>query len=144
MRALSGAVLRLLCSFPPAKAKLVIIDPVGLGQNLAGLMHLADYDESLVGGKIWSDVAHIERKLTELTEHMEKVIQKYLRNRYVSLDDYNREAGQLAEPYRFLVIADFPAGFSELALERLASIIKSGVRCGVWLSTFRGRLARFS
>ncbi|MHC4504905.1 MAG: FtsK/SpoIIIE domain-containing protein, partial [Planctomycetota bacterium] len=31
-----------------------------------------------------------------------------------------------------LVIADFPTGFSELALERLASIVTSGPRCGVY------------
>jgi hypothetical protein len=132
LQILSGAVLRLLCGCPPAKAKLTILDPVGLGQNFAALMHLADYDESLVNGRIWSDTAHIERKLTDLTEHMEKVIQKYLRNRYASIDEYNKEAGQMAEPYRFLVIADFPTGFSEIALDRLASIASSGARCGVY------------
>lgn len=132
MQMLFGAVLRLLCSCPPAKAKLTIIDPVGLGQNFAALMHLADYDESLVNGRIWTDGPHIERKLGELTEHMEKVIQKYLRNRYATIDEYNQEAGQLAEPYRFIIIADFPAGFSELAFERLAGIASSGARCGVY------------
>jgi len=132
MKIVSNSILNLLRSFPPAKAKLTIIDPIGLGQNFAGLMHLADYDETLVNGRIWSDGAHIERKLTELTEHMEKVIQKFLRNRYASIDDYNIEAGQMAEPYRFVVVGDFPTGFSEMALERLASIIKSGVRCGVY------------
>jgi hypothetical protein len=126
------AVLRLLCSFPPAKMKLTIVDPVGLGQSFAALMHLCDYDESLVNGKIWTDGIHIERKLTELTEHMEKIIQKYLRNKYASIDEYNQQAGQLAEPYRFLVITDFPTGFSDLALERLASIVSTGVRCGVY------------
>ncbi len=82
MNIVSSTILNLLRSFPPAKTKLTIIDPIGLGQNFAGLMHLADYDETLVNGRIWSDGAHIERKLTELTEHMEKVIQKFLRNRY--------------------------------------------------------------
>ena len=129
---LFNATVRLLSSFPPSKAKLTIIDPVGLGQNFAALMHLADYDETLVNGRIWSDTVHIERKLTELTEHMEKVIQKYLRNRYATIDEYNREAGELAEPYRFLVVADFPAGFSEVAVERLSAIMNSGVRCGVY------------
>jgi len=42
---------------------------------------------------------------------MEKVIQKYLRNRYNSIDEYNREAGQLAEPYQLLVIAELPERF---------------------------------
>src|SRR6185436_15694474 len=32
----------------------------------------------------------------------------------------------------FLVVADFPTGFSEMAIERLSSIVTSGVRCGVY------------
>src|SRR6185503_8217027 len=119
-------------SFPPAKAKFTIVDPVGLGQNFSALMHLADFDESLVGGRIWTESTHIERKLSEMTEHVEKVIQKYLRNRYASIAEYNPEVGAMAEPYQFLVVADFPSGFTDLALDRLASIVTSGARCGVY------------
>ena len=41
------------------------------------------------------------------------------------------QAGELAEPYRFVVIADFPTNFNEEAVRRLSSIINSGARCGV-------------
>ncbi len=131
METLFGALLRILTGLPPGKAKFLIFDPVGLGQNLAALMHLADHDESLVGGRIWTETGHLERKLAELTEHVEKVIQKYLRNRHATIDEYNREVGPMAEAYRFLVITDFPTGFSEIAVERLASLVASGPRCGV-------------
>lgn len=129
---LFNTALRVLVAFPPGKARLTIIDPIGLGQSFAALMHLADHDESLVGTRIWTDTAHIERRLSDLTEHIEKVIQKYLRNRYETIDAYNREAGEMTEAYQFLVVADFPTGFSELALERLASIVNSGPQCGVF------------
>ncbi len=132
MEALQSAILRILCSFPPSKARFTIIDPVGLGQNFSALMHLADFDESLVGGRIWTETTHIERKLSETTEHIEKVIQKYLRNRYASIAEYNPEVGVMAEPYQFLVVADFPSGFTDLSLDRLASIVTSGARCGVY------------
>ena len=85
-----------------------IIDPVGLGQNFAGFMHLADYDEALVGGRIWTESEQIDQRLADLTEHMETVIQKYLRNEFDTIDDYNAQAGELAEPYRFLVIGRLP------------------------------------
>ncbi len=62
---------------------------------------------------------------------MENVIQKYLRNEFETIEEYNRQAGELAEPYRFLVIADFPRNFSEETARRLSSIIHSGPRCGV-------------
>ncbi|MBC7771061.1 MAG: cell division protein FtsK [Pyrinomonadaceae bacterium] len=126
-----ATMLRLLTSLPPGKARFTIFDPVGLGQNFAGFMRLADDDEALVGGKIWTEQRHIEQRLTDLTEHMENVIQKYLRNEFRTITEYNLQAGEIAEPYRFLVIADFPAGFSENSMARLASVITSGARCGV-------------
>ena len=56
--------------------------PVGLGENFSAFMHLADYNEQLVTSRIWTDAAHIEQRLTELTGHMENVIQVYLRNEF--------------------------------------------------------------
>ncbi|HMB96271.1 MAG TPA: FtsK/SpoIIIE domain-containing protein, partial [Tepidisphaeraceae bacterium] len=123
---------RLLTHLPPGRVRFTIIDPVGLGQNFAGFMHLADHDEALVGTRIWTESEHIEQQLANLTEHMETVIQKYLRNEFATIDQYNAQAGELAEPYRYLVIADFPVGFEGDAFRRLNSIAISGARCGVF------------
>ncbi len=132
LRTIQAAMMRLLAATPPGKLQFTIIDPVGLGESFAGFMHLGDHDEAFVGGRIWTETRHIEQRLSDLTEHMEHVIQKYLRNAYDSIADYNEAAGEIAEPYRFLVIADFPAAFSEAAAARLASILASGPRCGVF------------
>ena len=132
IRALQMVMTRLLTSLPPGRVRFTIIDPVGLGQNFAGFMHLADHDDALVGGRIWTESDHIEQRLLNLTEHMETVIQKYLRNEFETIDDYNAQAGELAEPYRFLVIADFPQSFQGESFRRLASIASAGARCGVY------------
>jgi S-DNA-T family DNA segregation ATPase FtsK/SpoIIIE len=124
-------MFRLLTSIPPAKVRFTIIDPVGLGQNFAAFMHLADYDESLVASRIWTESAHIDQRLADLTAHMENVIQKYLRNQYQTITEYNARAGEVAEPFRVLVVANFPANFSVEAIRRLVSIVQSGPRCGV-------------
>ncbi|HEY2574090.1 MAG TPA: FtsK/SpoIIIE domain-containing protein, partial [Verrucomicrobiaceae bacterium] len=68
-----------------------------------------------------------------LNEHIEKVIQMYLRNEYATITEYNAQAGSVAEKYHFLVVADFPANFGETAAKRLQSIAASGPRCGVFL-----------
>src|SRR5438045_8922915 len=68
---------------------------------------------------------------------METVIQKYLRNEYETIDEYNAQAGELAEPYRYLVIADFPVAFEGDSFRRLASIATSGARCGVYTLVIR-------
>jgi hypothetical protein len=125
-------MLRLLAELPPGKLRFMIMDPVGLGRNFASFMHLADYDEALVTSRIWTETPHIEQKLADLTEHMETVIQKYLRDQFPTIEDYNVHAQEVAEPYRFLVVANFPVNFSVDAVRRLVSIIQSGPRCGVY------------
>jgi ABC-type multidrug transport system fused ATPase/permease subunit len=132
IEAIQALMLRMLTAAPPGKVRFMIIDPVGLGENFSAFMHLADYNDQLVSSRIWTDASHIEQRLTELTGHMENVIQVYLRNEFASIEDYNREAGDLAEPYRILVVANFPAGFSEAAATRLLSVVASGARCGVY------------
>ncbi len=129
---LRATMLRLFTAIPPGRVRFTIIDPVGLGENFAGFMHAVDHEEALVGGRIWTDSIHIEQRLTDLTDHMENVIQKYLRNEFETLEQYNLQAGELLEPYRFLVIADLPVNFSAEAIKRLNSIITSGARCGVY------------
>jgi S-DNA-T family DNA segregation ATPase FtsK/SpoIIIE len=131
--ALNNLVLRLLTSAPPGRLAFTIFDPVGLGQNFAGIMHLADFEERLINSRIWTQQAQIEQRLADLNEHIEKVTQMYLRNEYASLAEYNAQAGRLAEKYQFLVIADFPTNFSDVAVKRLQSIAASGPRCGVHL-----------
>ena len=130
--ALNNLITRLLATTPPGKLRFTIIDPVGLGENFAGLMHLADYEDSLINNRIWTQKSQIEEKLGELNEHIEKIIQMYLRNEYQSITEYNEVAGNIAEKYNFLIIADFPSNFSDLAIKRLLSIATSGGRCGLY------------
>ena len=130
---LNNAILRLLSVAPAGRLNFTILDPVGLGQNFAGIMHLADYEEQIINNRIWTQSGQIEEKLAELNEHMEKVIQMYLRNEYATIAEYNEQAGVIAEKYHFLVVADFPANFSDVAAKRLLSIAASGARCGVYM-----------
>src|SRR5204862_6277160 len=130
--AMNNIIFRLLSTTPPGKLSFTIFDPVGLGQRFAGIMHLADYEQSHINSRIWTQTAQIEEKLAELNEHMEKVIQMYLRNEYETIAEYNAEAGSIAEKYHFLVIASFPVNFSDTAARRLRNIAASGARCGVY------------
>lgn len=129
---LNNIILRLLSVTPPGRLSFTIIDPVGLGQNFSGVMHLADYAEHVINSRIWTQSGQIEERLAALNEHMEKVIQMYLRNEYATIAEYNEQAGNIAEKYHFLVVAGFPANFTDVAAKRLLSIAASGARCGVY------------
>ncbi len=128
---MQALMLRCLTSIPPGKVRFCIFESVGLGENFAAFAHLADHDEKLVTNRIWTETEHFEKRLIDLTEHIENVIQKYLRNQFETLEEYNEFAGEVAEPYRFLVVAHFPVNFSEEAARRLLSIANSGARCGI-------------
>jgi len=67
------------------------------------------------------------------------VIQKYLRNDYPSIRDYNHMANEVAEPFRFLVVFDFPTNFNDSAIRRLVSITRNGPRCGIFTLLVRNR-----
>jgi hypothetical protein len=133
--ALQAMMLRFLTGLPPGKVRFTVVDPVGLGDNFAAFMHLADFDEKLVTSKIWTEARDIEQRLVDLTDHTASVIQKYLRNQYKSIEEYNRAAGEVAEPYRVLVVANFPTNFTPEAAKRLVSIAQSGPSCGVCVLT---------
>src|SRR5436190_13922332 len=132
LAALNNLILRLLSTAPPGRLSFTVVDPVGLGQSFSGIMHLADYAEHLINSRIWTQTGQIEQRLAELNEHMEKVIQMYLRNEYATIAEYNEQAGNIAEKYHFVVVADFPVNFSDAAARRLLSIAASGARCGVF------------
>jgi hypothetical protein len=132
VRVLQAAMLRLLTSLPPGQVRFTIVDPVGIGRPFGAFMHLADFDEALVTNQVWTDPRPIQERLDDLAAHMEKVTQRYLRNEYATIEEYNAVAGEVAEPYRVLVVADFPTNFDEKAAARLAGIVAGGVPCGVF------------
>lgn len=124
-------LLRLLTHIAPGRVQFTLIDPVGLGQSFSALMHLADFDELLINNRIWTDATQIRNQLQKITEHMESVFQTYLRSEFETIEQYNAAAGEVAEPYHFVVVAGFPHSFTEEAARALTSILTSGPRCGV-------------
>ena len=124
-------MFRLLTSLPPGQVRFTIVDPIGIGRNFGAFMHLADFDGALVTSQVWTDPRQIEERLADLAAHMETVTQKYLRNEYATIEEYNAVAEEVAEPYRVLVVADFPTKFDEKSAARLAAIAAGGVPCGV-------------
>jgi len=126
--ALQATAIRLLSSVLPGKVRIVGIDSVGLGAALSELLPLS---EQIKGPKFWHEEKEIVKVLQDLTSHMAMVQQKYLKNEYSSIDEYNLKAQEIAEPYRVLLVAGFPAGFNQESAQRLISIAQNGPQLGV-------------
>ncbi len=125
-------MLRFLTSLPAGKVRFTVIDPAGLGRSFSAYMHLADFDERLISERIWTEQSHINQRLAKITEHMENVIQKNLRNEFATIHEYNACAGEVTVPFHVLVVAGFPLNFSDEAAQRLAKIVATGPQCGVY------------
>ena len=124
-------IFRLLTSFVPGEVRLTLIDPTALGRNFAPFLDLIDHEPKLLGEKVWTKPREIEEQLGLLELHAEYITQKYLRDDYATLEEYNRDAGETAEPHRCLIVHGFPEGFSDQALKQLETLWRNGPRCGI-------------
>lgn len=79
-----------------------------------------------LGEKTWTSERDIKRVLDELSDHLEVVISTCLRGQFATIDEYNRQAGEVAQPYRVLVVFDYPNAFSGRAARQLLSLIENG------------------
>ncbi len=129
-RFLQTILLRLLVSFPPGTLRFSLADPVGAGANLSAFLRLPD---TLRGVKVCWRPEEITNQLAALTDQIENVLQTRLLNLYPTIEAYNADKGELAVPYSILALNDFPAGFDEQMIERLAHIARNGPRAGVYL-----------
>lgn len=127
---LQSAAFRLLVSAPPGRVRFTLIDHVGVGQNLRLLLEL---DELIRGRSAWSSTSDIAESLRDVRKMMEDIVQTRLINRHENIETYNVEAGVDGEPYRVVVISDFPKGFKDEAIEHLQSIIENGPRTGIYV-----------
>jgi hypothetical protein len=125
-------ILRLLASAPAGDVRFTFVDPTGLGESVAPFLALGEYRSDLVDEQVYSLENQIEDKLLEINRHIETVIQQRLRAEYATIDAHNEAMGETVEPYRFLVVFDFPQALTDRARELLRTIIDTGPRCGVY------------
>ncbi|WP_208028987.1 FtsK/SpoIIIE domain-containing protein [Rhabdothermincola sediminis] len=137
-----GILTRVLAAVPPGGVRLALADPKGLGDTFAPFLALAEFDPALVCGGVRVTPEEIEECLEELTRHVEHVIATHLQGRYPSITDAHLDLGEVIEPYRLLVIADYPTGLTERALELLGPLAENGPRCGVHTIVLRDPAVR--
>ncbi len=130
-RFVQAMLMRILSATTAGRVRLLLLDPIGRGQSFAPLMALADHDPELVGHRAWAGPEQIDARLAEYTQHMEDILQTYLRDRFTTIDQYNALAGSMAEPYRVIAAIGLPAGLTSPAAGHLRALVEGGPRCGI-------------
>lgn len=121
-------IARTLLSLPASKIKITFIDPIKLGGNAAPFTPLI---KEIYGGRVFTQVDDIETQLSILSRAIESIIQQYLQDKYPDIATYNLETKEVPEPYRLLVIYNFPHGFNDTSAKKLLNLISSGPRAGI-------------
>lgn len=129
-------VLQLMAALPARQLVVSAFDPRGLGDSVKFLFGLGDVASRIIGEKVKTTERELDVLLQESEEHIAFVNQRFLQGEYDTLTAYNEAAGDVAEPYRILLLFGFPHGFtrggSQDFAERLDKIIMSGPRAGVF------------
>ncbi len=132
------AILNLLVALPANQLLIRVFDPEKAGDSANFLYALGDAQEKVIGQSVRTSPRQLDELLQETEEHITFVTQRYLQGEHTSLTEYNKAAGEVAEPYRIIILYDFPAGFSRSGhhdvdqLNRLGRIIQNGPRTGVF------------
>ncbi|KQQ05733.1 hypothetical protein ASG06_03995 [Rathayibacter sp. Leaf185] len=136
---IESAVIQLLATLPAGMLRVDAVDPVGLGESLKFLYGLNDAGDKVLGDAVWTTAEQSSKLLIELEKHVTFVTQKYLQGQHSSLTEYNVAAGEVAEPYRAVLLYDFPAMFTRdgnswdgESLNRLEKLVGAGRRAGVF------------
>lgn len=134
------AILDLLSMMPAGRVIIEAFDPEQLGDSLSFLFGLGTEGERIYGDTVHTSTEDLDKLLKKTEQHIAFVTQKYLQGRHKSITDYNTAAGEVAEPYRVLVLFDFPGGFRRAGkwldddlLNRVSRIATVGRRAGVFV-----------
>lgn len=122
-------VYRALLGLKFSKLKLTMYDPIELGAFFSDFHKL---NKEITGGFVYHTLDELNEILDGTLRHISMVVQKILTNKYTTLDEFNEQNSELAEPYRFLVLNDFPKSFDDNQLGKIKQILSSGPKCGVY------------
>ncbi len=126
-------LLRLVVSCPPGSLRLTLVGPIDSRTDFAPFLRLP---YTIQGDKVCSHPDEIESQLTELSNHIENVIQTpNLRNLYAFSGDDHQQLNNLPASCHVLVLSDFAAGFNEQTIEQLLNIARNGPRANVYILT---------
>ncbi len=123
--------LRLMLSLPLNLCKFHFVDANSFGRKFNLINRLSN---KVVGESLIDDISKINNLVTELEQAVRDANRTHLTT-YSWLDEYNKNAGQLAVPYRFVFISNFPVGFNQEAAERIFNLInnQNASRAGIFI-----------
>ena len=118
---LRSLILANLMQYPAGKLNLVMIDP-RTSSCFGGFARLGEDDASMIDTSVWVNEYDICNAISRLRARMSQLINEY---------GNEVELCNQKEKHHLLVIADFPEGFNQRALDDLTIILEKGSSYGI-------------
>lgn len=122
--------IRFMLSLPQNLSKFYFVDN-NLGRDFALMNKI---DNKIVSYSIIANQQDRNKLFSDLENHVSDAFKKYLAT-FSSMKEYNTTANEMQEPYHFVFITNFPAGFTTETAEKLNTLINNGnaAKAGVYL-----------
>ncbi len=129
MRLIQPFILYMLMYFPAKKVELTMIDALNAGSSFSDLNKIAGYgNEQIIDQDIWSAQSDIDAAIKRMLDFVVNINKNY--------GEKNLEKRLQEEPFKFLVITDFPHNFSEQTLANLMTIVRNAKKTGIGVFIF--------
>lgn len=132
---LNHLVGQVLAQSQAGTVRFLFIDHADLGGTFRSFAALGDASGEVIGSGIAARPEDIRKRLGQMIEAITDIKQGKLRDIHPSLDAYNasvrKSSGASGEPYRFVVIANWPHGFDSESCGLLKQVLDNGAPCGV-------------
>lgn len=122
-----------LSSVPVSKLTYCIFDPEHRGNSIAPFFDAKKKLPDLFGDAVYIDRNDVLRKIDQLNNYIEDLLQDKIGTDYTNIYEYAQEHTDFDVHTELLVIYDFPKGFDERSLGDLRNILRTGSKCGVYV-----------
>ena len=120
----------LLSGFPPGYQKFILFDPEERSGSFAPMLRFISQSPEIMGSHILTTAEQMRSALRELNTFVDSIAQRQFVD-FPNIFEYNQKMTDKPEPYRTLVIMDFPKYFDEQMLDSLWNIMNIGNPYGV-------------
>lgn len=129
-----GLMYSFFATCPVGSLTFSVVDPENRGGSISAFYDAKKKLPALFGDKIYQKEDEISKKMIQLNEKVEEIVQGKLGNEYSNIYEYELQHQDFIAKTEFLTIYDFPRGFDQRSLKDLQNIIKNGQRCGIYVT----------
>ena len=118
---------------PVNGVELTIFDSECRGNSILSFLNFFTVMPEMFSKKIFTSGEDILKRLKELNQYVDSVIQQKLLNKYKNAFEYNIATPENPLTVKIVCVFDFPKSFDDKAYEYLLSIIKNAKNCGIFV-----------